>query len=255
MGPRRGVPRELGARTFGACTRAGERVRVAEELANRLGQSVDVAGRHDTAGSIGAHRLGEPADVVDDCGDTGTERLEQCTGLVELCAVGKDGDGRLGERAVELGLRQVTESPLDSLRVAETVERHRCVARDEKPCVRQARGRRDRVGQPLVGPDDAEREQRRAVVVPRRRARVDGMRDDARVDTEVGQGLAAPVAVDHDAVEPREDAPPEVPAGGRAPRQEVVRSEDRRCAKPKVDIGLRQGEPLQVQHVGARERE
>ena len=54
------------------------------------------------ARSEAAHRLAQAADVVDHRGDAGAERLQQRAGLVELCPVGKDGDRRLTEGAVEL---------------------------------------------------------------------------------------------------------------------------------------------------------
>src|SRR4051812_13873478 len=81
------LPRQLAPGRFGARARRGERCRVGEQLAQRLGQRFDVAGGDDAAGPEAAHRLAEPRYVVDDGGDARAESLEERAGLVELGAV------------------------------------------------------------------------------------------------------------------------------------------------------------------------
>src|SRR5439155_22886261 len=88
----------------------------------------------------------------------------------------------------------------------------------------------DRVLDPLVRADDPEREERPAVVAPRRVAREDGMRDDAQRFGvgELRELLASALAVDDDALEAAEQPPPEISLGGRPAGEEVVRREDQR---------------------------
>ena len=78
------------------------------------------------------------------------------------------------------------------------------------------------------------------------------MGDDARVDAELGQRLAAALGVHDHPVEALEQPPPEVALARRAARQQVVRGEDRGRPEPQVHIGLRQREPLHVHDVGVR---
>ncbi len=95
------------ARARSAPARArGERLRVGEQLARRLGQRLDVPGRHDAAGAVTRDRLAEAADVVDDRRDARPERLQQRARLVELGAIREDRDRRVRERALELGRRR-----------------------------------------------------------------------------------------------------------------------------------------------------
>ena len=61
--------------------------------------------------------------------------------------------------------------------------------------------------------------------------------------------------VHDDAVEARQQPAPQVALLGRAARQQVVRREDRRRAEAHERVGLRQRQPLDVQHVGAPRRE
>ncbi len=75
------------------------------------------------------------------------------------------------------------------------------------------------------------------------------------VDAELEQRLAATLGVDDDRVEALEEAPPEITLPGSAPRQEVVRREHRRGAKPQSDVGLRQRQPLHVHDVRPRTAE
>ena len=82
------------------------------------------------------------------------------------------------------------------------------------------------------------------------------MRDHPSLGPELGEPLATALAVHDDSVEVREQLAPETGVCCSSPRQQVVRGEDRRRAKPQMHIRLRKSEPLQVQHVGtcARER-
>ena len=76
------------------------------------------------------------------------------------------------------------------------------------------------------------------------------MRNDRRVDAELGECLAATRAVNHHAVESVQQAAPEVALRSGAARQEVVRREHGRRAQSHADVELGKREPLQVQHVG-----
>jgi hypothetical protein len=57
--------------------------------------------------------------------------------------------------------------------------------------------------------------------------------------------------VDDDAVEAREQPLPELAFVGGSPREQVVGREHRRRPEAEERVGLRQREPLHVQHVGA----
>ena len=186
---RRRVPREL-ARARARRRRAPPRARRGSSSSSRtaLGQRVDVAGGHDAPGAVRAHRLAEAGDVVDDRGHAGAERLQQRTRLVELGAVREDRDRRLRERAVELGLREVAEPPLDAL----GGRAGRRAASPGRPATSSRASGSRRVasiasGRPLYGRITPSDEQRRAVVGARRRARVDGVGDHARVDAELAR--------------------------------------------------------------------
>src|SRR5207253_573294 len=98
-----GIPRQLGARPFGARARARKGVAVAQELACSVCERVDVARRDNTTGAEAADRLGEAGNVVGDRRNARAERLQQGSRLVELGAIREERDGGLGERAVELG--------------------------------------------------------------------------------------------------------------------------------------------------------
>ena len=104
MGMRGRLPGQLLARSQRAGTRRRERRLVVEQLAERRRQRLDVVGRDDAAGAERPHGLAEAADVVDDRRHAGAERPQQRAALVELGAVREDGDGRLAERPVDLGL-------------------------------------------------------------------------------------------------------------------------------------------------------
>ena len=86
------VPGQLLAGAAGALAGRLERCGVVEQLAQRGGQGLDVVGRHDAPGAVAANRLGEAADVVDDRWHARAERLQERAGLIELGAVGEDGD-------------------------------------------------------------------------------------------------------------------------------------------------------------------
>ncbi len=83
------IPRELVARAARAGARQGLRIARAAS-ATAAASAVDVAGRHDEAGAEAANGLGDAADVVRDGGDAGAERAQQRAALVELRA----GTGR-----------------------------------------------------------------------------------------------------------------------------------------------------------------
>jgi len=75
--------------------------------------------------------------------------------------------------------------------------------------------------------------------------------DDARVDAERREGLAAALAVHDDRVEAAQERAPERLLAGRPARQEIVRGEDRRrvwAEEHAVELG---DEPLHVQDVRA----
>src|SRR5437762_2946815 len=112
MSGRSSLPGQLAPRARGTCAGGGERFGIAEELAGGGRQRLDVARRDDSAGAVLRDRLRKAADVVRDGRHPGAERLEQRSRLVELGTVGKDGDRRLRERAVELARGEVAETPL-----------------------------------------------------------------------------------------------------------------------------------------------
>ena len=93
-----------------ACSSA---VGVGQERLDRVGERLDVAGGHDTPRVERTHGLGDAADVVGDGGHARTERAQEGAALVELRLVREHRDRRLAERAVDLGLRQVAEPPVD----------------------------------------------------------------------------------------------------------------------------------------------
>ncbi len=153
------------------------------------------------------HRLGHAADVVGDRRHAGAERAEQRAALVELRPVREHGDRRLAEGAVDLGLRQVAEPPVDvESRRRGAVRLHRLerIARDDQPRVARPPHRLDRVAEALVRADHAEAEDGSPVVPPLRVAREHGVGDDAqprRVVEEDGERVPAVEAVHDHAVE------------------------------------------------------
>ncbi len=220
-----------------------------------MGEGVEIASRDDASGSEAQNRLGEAADVVGDDRDTRAERLQERPRLVELGAVGEDGDRRLRECPLELHRLEVAESPFGARCLRQLVERHRRIARDEEASVGEAAYELDGVGKAFVGADDAEREQRLAVVGPDGSARVDGVGDDGRLDAELAQRLTAAFAVHHDAVEAAQQALPEPTLGGGSAGEEIMGGEDRGAAEAERDVDLGDGEPLHVEHVGAQARQ
>ena len=156
------------------------------------------------------------------------------------------------ERAVELGRREVAEPPLGPRRVAQPVERHRRIAGHEQPRVLEPPHDLDRVGEPLVRPDHAEREQRlrrRRRARPRSGRRGAGSRAPRR---RARASVSRPRCVCTTTRSKRAEQPlPELALLGRPPRQQVVRGEDRRRAEADERVGLRQRQPLHMQHVGA----
>ena len=121
MRGRGGVPRELlaGASSTVACRR--ECVGVVEQLSERSAQSLDVPWRHHASRAEASDDLAKASDVVDDRRNTRAERLQESSGLVELRPVGKDGDRRLRQGALELLRAEIPEPPLGpiALRSAE----------------------------------------------------------------------------------------------------------------------------------------
>ena len=181
---RRRVPGQLVARAARAGAGLLERVAVAEQLRDRGRERGDVARRNDAAGAEAAHRLGDAADVVRDRRHAGAERAEQRAALVELRPVREHGHRRLAEGAVDLGLRQVAEPPVDvepGRRGAVRLHRLQRVARDEQPRVaRRAARPRSRRRVPCTG--GSRRSRAPSARRPRalRVAREDGMGDDAQ---------------------------------------------------------------------------
>src|SRR5204863_4852601 len=115
----------------------------------------------------------------------------------ELGPVRKDGDGCVAERALDLGCREVAETPLCTVArlLSIAVDGLQWIARDQQACPIDLLHRCDRVAESLVGADHAEREDRPPVVGPRWIAREHGMRDHARVDPELRKRAAAVLAV------------------------------------------------------------
>ena len=257
MRGRGGVPRELvaGASSAVACRR--ERLGVVEQLSERSAQPLDVPRRHHASGAEAIDDLAEASDVVDDRRDARAQRLQERSGLVELRPVGKDGDRRIRQGALELLRAEIPEPPLgpSACGLPELLEGNPGIAGDEQAGPVDGERGANGVRKPLVGPDHAGREHRPAVVGPRRVAAEDGMGDDAqllRAHAVSRQRVAPALGVDDNAVEAVEQPPPEPVPAGRAPWDEVVRGEDERPARPEQEhVELGHGEPLQVEDVGA----
>ncbi len=218
----------------------------------------DVACRDDPAGVEAPHRLCNAADVVGDDGDTRAERPQQGAALVELGPVREDGNGGVAEGAVDLRLREVAEPPLHLEPVCDRpvrLDRLERVSRHEQPRVARLAHCLDRVAEPLVRPDDPEREHRAPVVSPLGVAREHGVGDDPepfRVDAELRERLPAVLAVDDDPVEAPEEPAPELDAVRCAAGEKVVCGEDGgQVRTEEVRVELRRGQPLDVEHVGA----
>src|SRR2546425_6263457 len=232
MGLRGCIPRQYPARATGSLTCRLERDGILEELAGRARERLNVSGRNDAPRAEPFHRLTQPPDVVDDCGDAGAERLQQCAALIELRPVGKERDGRITERALELALGEIAEAPLGGGARLGPVAVHRLerLAGDEQADAVELPCHFDGVAQALVGTDRAETQQRTPVVSPGRIGCEDRMRNDARVDAEPGERLPPALAVDHDAVEAAQQLLPERDLAGGPAWKQVVRGEDRRHA-------------------------
>ena len=70
------------------------------------------------------------------------------------------------------------------------------------------------------------------------------------IDAERGERLTAVLAVHDDTVEARKQPAPQLGLARRPPRQQVVRREHRRDARPEeVHVELRRRQPLEVEHV------
>ena len=255
MRPRRGFPGQLLLGPLRACTGPREGGRVVEQLASRLGQRRDVARRNDPARAEAPDRLCEPADVVRDHWNAGAERPEQGPALVDLGPVRKERDRRVAQRAVDLVVREIAEPPLRTVSggLPVSVDALQRVAGDEEPGPVDGLRCLDRVADPLVRPDDPEREEGAAIVASRRVARKHRVRDHAQpfLVSQLCELVATPFAVDDDPLEAAEEPAPELPLLRRAPGEEVVGREDERLTdaeKPVVE--LRGGKPLQMGDVG-----
>ena len=137
----------------------------------------------------------------------------------------------------------------------ERVERDARVARDEETGVRDGEDGLDRVGEALVRPDHAGREDGATVVRARWVAPEDRVGDHPqplgrrRRTRRASRGRAP--SGRRSRSNRAKSAPPQPRAPGRAARQEVVRREDERrpCAEQR-DVELGRREPLEVEHVG-----
>src|SRR5205823_6501400 len=107
MSRRGAVPGQLGACPPRAFACSFQRRRISKELSDRLRESLDVTCGDDAACLVRQDRLRQAADVVDHRGHAGPERAEERAGLVQLRAVGEDGDGRLAESPVELRVGEI----------------------------------------------------------------------------------------------------------------------------------------------------
>jgi len=250
------VPGERLTRQSRALARPLERLVIREELVDGLREAGNVACFHDAAGAESSHRLGDAADVVGDGRDAGSERAEEGAALIELRPVGKDGDRRLAERAVDLRLREVAEPPVDVEPVrscAVRLERLERVAGHDETGIAGLPHRLDCIAESLVGPDHSEGEHRPAVVAPLRLAPEHRVGNDAEpfpLDTEAGKRVPTVLGVHDDPVEACEEPPPEPRPPRRPAGEKVVRREDRRQAGVKEDrVELRCGQPLHVEDV------
>ena len=189
-------------------------------------------------------------------------------------AVGKHHERRLLHDVRDLVLGEEAQAPVDPLGDPELPREllvrlgglDRVARHDETDVGHLLRDRRQRADEeiePLRAADEPEEEERRA---PRRRdlarGREDGVRDphDLRaVDAESGQLLDGAGAVDDDAIDGREHAPPEVELVGGPPREHVVSREDDRPLPLRrlqpAQVVARQPQPLHVQHVGVEPRD
>ena len=261
MGRGGGVPGERPTCVLGAGARHGESVRVGEQTADRVAESVHVPLRHDRACTEARDDLAEASDVVDDRRDARAQGLEQRTGLIQLVPVREHRDRGLAERVEDLVLAQESQTPgrPGACAALELVDRDARVTGHEQPRVGEPGQRRHGVVEALVGPDHAKREDRRAVVAARRIGREHGMSDgtDPRaVHTGLDEAGAPAVAVDDDPVEPVEERPPEAASLGCPARQEVVgREDERRAGAEEQPIGLGCRKPLEVEHVAWQAQE
>jgi len=250
------VPGQLVARPPRALAGLVERLVVGEELTEGVREAGDVACGHDAPGPEPAHGLGNASDVVGDDRNSCAERAQQSAALIELGPVWEQRDGGIAEGAVDLGLREIAEPPLDLESVrggAIGLDGLQRVARHEQPCVPGAAHCLDRVAESLVRADDPEGEHGPAVVLPLGLTREHGVWDDPEpfgIDAELGERLPAVLAVHDDPVEARKEPAPQVGAVRGAAGQQVVGGEDRRqmgSEEERVEFWSRQ--PLEVQNI------
>ena len=210
-------------------------------------------GGYDASCAEPLDRLRDSGDVVRHGRHTRTEGLEERAALIELRPVGKEGEGRLAECALELVLREVAEPPFGQVTGLGAVAVHRLhwITRDEQARAGDLFCRRNRISEPLVGPDRAEAEQRVSVVRTLWIAGEYWMRNDGRVDAELGEAFPSVLAVNDDTVETGEQGLPEPLLPRRPPRQQIVSREHGRHARAQQDpIQLGRREPLHVQDIG-----
>ena len=255
------VPRQLVARALGAGSSDRERVAVAEKPRKGGGHRGGVARRHDDSRLVAADHLAETADVVDDRRHTCAESLQERAGNVDLGPVRKQGDRRIRERAAELRVGQVAETPLRPVAGGslQALERHSRIADDEQAGAVDAEDSLDGVFRSLVRPDQPKAKRGPSVV-----AAVE-LRPEHRVadhsylvlgKPEVDELAPAALGVHDDAREAVEERSPHRGLRERPPRDDVVSGEDGRTSwpeQPAVELG--HSEPLHVDHVGLRERE
>jgi hypothetical protein len=144
------LPGELGRGAASAGAGGLERLPVGKEPSNPLGQALEVVRGSDDAGAEVPHRLGDATGVVGGDGDPTAERAEQSATLVDLGSIRKEGDGRLGEGGVDLGLAGVAEAPLDSWPLQALTQVEGRVSEDDEASA-EARGQLERMVELLYG--------------------------------------------------------------------------------------------------------
>jgi len=218
-------------------------------------QRRNVSCRHDATRPERSHYLAEPSNVVDDGGNTRTERLQEGARLIKLCAVGKDGDRGGAKRKLEVGLPEIPEAPFGAVtgRAAEWGEVDSGVTRDEQACPGDTQNGVDRIRQSLVVANHTKGENRVAVVRAHGCAAKDGMRDDTEFcvrHAEPSERAVPALAVDDDPIEASEEPSPRSRVARRSARQQVVGREDERgSCSHEPGVRVRSANPLQMCHV------
>ena len=231
------VPGELLARSLGACASRCERLRISEQVLESGRHRVDVPRWNDRAGTEPAHHLAEPADVVDDRGETGTR---------VPAAARPRRRSRLGRERARPSTRTAHGAAPSraGIRAAIPPGHPRCAARPSSgtrgsPTTRSRAPSTPRTAStassvPLYG-----RMRPRQSAVRPSSARCDlgtedGMADHAQLrlrNAEVDELPVSALGVHDDALEPSEQGAPHRRLGERAPRDHVVRRENGRAAR------------------------